>query len=808
MKRSRLERSEIDGSGLTDKPEGEEAMDDAKAATMLSAVVRRRLARRRLMHDQNFQTWNRLDEMKENLAVRSIKKFRDVFGGTANKKDAQLFDVPSAEIPVEIDYEGLHIKWPLDVSMVIDILENFKDGKRLHPRYIVELIEHAQRIFEREQTVKEIVLQPKARITIVGDLHGQLQDLLSIFKLNGIPDLRHHYLFNGDFVDRGDDGIGVMCSLLAFKCLFPSTVHLNRGNHECRKQNSVFGFEEEVLSKYRGINGRVLLHKFHGLFDTLPLCSVLQRKVFIVHGGLPDIAGVTLDDYRRIPRRVEPPMGEDSLQSQLFECALWSDPVNNKTGCSASTRGAGVDFGKDRTHAFLRKNGLSLMIRSHQCVEEGFTVMHDERVITVFSASRYCGKCTNKGAYVTLSSSLGVEMQQYYAHSMEDIRFKTQSRKSRVATQGDSNMCDDMVQMAMECIVNQRPELYRHFMALDPDRTGTVSRVQWADTMAKCLEGMNDVPFLTLQSEMCALDDSGRVPYIDFLERYKIEFMSGVLAEGRSFGDQIIEDLCRKIHAAMGGGNAEQAFQMFDVDGSGEIDYDEFVGTMKRLDCGLTDDQIFELNRGMDNDQDQVVDLSEFLERFESVFDAINEEKGTFRNIRQLVGAIEAEIDGGIEASFRSVDSEGKGWLNLEAFSSLVGVAKDALAHVTSEDVGSMFSTLDRSCSQKVSLSDIRRVIDVGEPKSGPADAGDGETALVNEDLDEDTKPQDDDSPVRWTRPDFTLKRGPVKKRMSMMASWQEGIIYQINNFVYNHRLEIASLFRDFDRDNRFVHNL
>ena len=156
------------------------------------------------------------------------------------------------------------MQWPLDISMVIDILENFKDGKRLHPRYIIQLIEHAQKLFEREQTVKEITLQPKTRITIVGDLHGQLQDLLSIFKLNGIPDNRHHYLFNGDFVDRGDDGIGVMCSLLAFKCLSPSTVHLNRGNHESRKQNSVFGFEEEVLSKYRGINGRILLHKFHG----------------------------------------------------------------------------------------------------------------------------------------------------------------------------------------------------------------------------------------------------------------------------------------------------------------------------------------------------------------------------------------------------------------------------------------------------------------------------------------------------------------------------------------------------------------
>ena len=692
-------------------------------------------------------------------------------------------------------------QWPLDVSMVIDILENFKDGKRLHPRYIVELIEHAEKFFEREQTVKEILLQPKSRITIVGDLHGQLQDLLSIFKLNGIPDYRHHYLFNGDFVDRGDDGIGVMCSLLALKCLFPGTVHLNRGNHECRKQNSVFGFEEEVLSKYRGINGRILLFKFHGLFDTLPLCATLQRKVFIVHGGLPDIAGVTLDDYRKIRRRAEPPMGEDSLEAQLFECALWSDPVDNITGCSASTRGAGVDFGKDRTHAFLRKNSLSLMIRSHQCVEEGFSVMHNERVITVFSASRYCGKLTNKGAYVTLNYSLGVEMQQYYAHSMEDIRFKTQPRKLTVKAQSDTNMCDDMVQMAMERIVNQRSELYRLFMALDPDRTGTISRVQWADTMAKSLEGMEDVPFLTLQSKMCALDDNGRVLYIDFLERYKIEFMSDVLAEGRTFGDQIIEDLCLKIHAAMGGCNAEQAFKLFDVDNSGEIDYDEFVGTMKRLDCGLTDDQIFELNRGMDNDQDQVVDMSEFLERFESVFDAINEENGTFNNIRQLAKSLNKEIDGGLEAAFKSVDSDGSGRLNRSAFESLIKIPHDALSHLSTEDIGNIFGTLDRSCSGLVSLPDILRIVDA-EPKENTENVNEEDDA-GNEEKYRDNEEDRVESRIRWTRPDFSVKRGSVKKRMSMVASWQEGIVYQINNFVYQHRLEIASLFRDFDRDNR-----
>ena len=52
--------------------------------------------------------------------------------------------------------------------MVIDILENFKDGKRLHPRYIVELIEHAQRIFEREQTVKKLCSNRRRALPLWG----------------------------------------------------------------------------------------------------------------------------------------------------------------------------------------------------------------------------------------------------------------------------------------------------------------------------------------------------------------------------------------------------------------------------------------------------------------------------------------------------------------------------------------------------------------------------------------------------------------------------------------------------------------
>lgn len=54
-------------------------------------------------------------------------------------------------------------------------------------------------------------------MTVVGDIHGQLQDLFSIFTINGLPCPQNHYIFNGDFVDRGPCGAEVLLTLCAFK---------------------------------------------------------------------------------------------------------------------------------------------------------------------------------------------------------------------------------------------------------------------------------------------------------------------------------------------------------------------------------------------------------------------------------------------------------------------------------------------------------------------------------------------------------------------------------------------------------------
>ena len=69
-------------------------------------------------------------------------------------------------------------------------------------------------------------------------------------------------------------------------------------------------------------------------FDALPLCAVVQSKIFVVHGGLFARDGVTLSHLRAVQRKREPPLHNPSFEDQVFEDMLWSDPrpilVKNK----------------------------------------------------------------------------------------------------------------------------------------------------------------------------------------------------------------------------------------------------------------------------------------------------------------------------------------------------------------------------------------------------------------------------------------------------------------------------------------------
>jgi hypothetical protein len=67
---------------------------------------------------------------------------------------------------------------------------------------------------------------------------------------------------------------------------------------------------------------------------------------------------------------------------------LWSDP-QPFPGRGPSKRGVGQSFGPDVTERFLSNNGLQLVVRSHEVMDNGYQMFHAGKLITVFRYAIY-----------------------------------------------------------------------------------------------------------------------------------------------------------------------------------------------------------------------------------------------------------------------------------------------------------------------------------------------------------------------------------------------------------------------------------
>ena len=223
----------------------------------------------------------------------------------------------------------------------------------------------------------------------------QFYDLLEIFKISGPPPTVN-YLFLGDFVDRGYHSVETITLLSVLKLRYPNRITLLRGNHESRQITQVYGFFSECSRKFGSNN---VWRYFTDMFDYLTLAAVLDNSIFAVHGGLSPLL-VSLDQIRVLDRFQEIPH-----EGPLTDL-LWSDPDPDKPGWNASQRGAGYLFGATVVKKFLSTNGFEHITRAHQLCMDGYQVLFDDQLSTVWSAPNYCYRCGNIASVMEVNEGL------------------------------------------------------------------------------------------------------------------------------------------------------------------------------------------------------------------------------------------------------------------------------------------------------------------------------------------------------------------------------------------------------------------
>ena len=285
-------------------------------------------------------------------------------------------------------------------SLHLDVMKIAEGEIKLHFNYICEsdlisLCYSVGELFKNEDTLLELT----GRFIIVGDLHGHILDLFRILHKFGIPP-RVNYLFLGDLVDRGEFSRETCSIIFLLKILFPKNVYVIRGNHESEQFACTGGLSAEI-SPF----GPTYL-AFQYAFSYLPLAALIDRQTLCVHGGIgPSVS--SLQQIRLIRRPILDFSKEDVAS------LLWNDPDTSIDNYETSPRGIGYVFGQKAFELFIRTNNLLRIIRAHEVVETGAQELFNSQLITVFSASNYCGAIKNQSAVLC-----------YDSNSIDIIRFQ------------------------------------------------------------------------------------------------------------------------------------------------------------------------------------------------------------------------------------------------------------------------------------------------------------------------------------------------------------------------------------------------
>lgn len=485
------------------------------------------------------------EEMERVKMARFLKEIHDAVvqeGHHQLQKFKTAARLPHRDMEGILSLKGVDLK-SLSPMEAWSIIEEMHKGAKLDRASLLNLLTTTTSFLKNDETLVD--LRHVDDVVVVGDLHGCLESLKKVLNLIGDIDEDKVVVFGGDFVDRGEQSVEVLTTLLILKLAFPKNVILLRGNHEDEMVSSVYGFLDEVKRKYGPGYERVWKTVVQ-LFNALPI-GARTETAFIIHGGiskpdlsLDEIARVTTDERSQISTVID----AKTTEEKLFEALLWSDP-SEKLGERANPRGVGIEFGPDIANEFLTRHGLKYVVRCHEPVEKGVKAMpcgDGNFVVTVFSAAAYPnGEGHNDGAIIHLDKSgncrserFNIKEQPEYGMMLRRWVTKTRDKMKDYVHEQQENLkskmrevlhIDDSLEKLMhELIKKNRRKLIEHFRSIEKD--GVITKEQWVETMVNIL-GIEDVNWMELQPSL-APTTQPQVDRIDWRE-YMISNTTRVL---------------------------------------------------------------------------------------------------------------------------------------------------------------------------------------------------------------------------------------------------------------------------------------
>lgn len=92
----------------------------------------------------------------------------------------EVGDEPSAAVGLDLDsmavepgYDGVRLGDEMTQEFIDDMIERFKTGKKIHRKYVYQIILAVKKIVYDEPTMVEVEIPSDVKLTVCGDTHGK-----------------------------------------------------------------------------------------------------------------------------------------------------------------------------------------------------------------------------------------------------------------------------------------------------------------------------------------------------------------------------------------------------------------------------------------------------------------------------------------------------------------------------------------------------------------------------------------------------------------------------------------------------------